>query len=203
MRKPWLCFALTAAVLTGCSAPATSSQPSYEELEAQLEEVTAQRDALQELLDAYLAEAEAERAEAAAEPQTVSVGETVSSEQFQITFVDCFTQSGVDQGYWYYSADEGYLFGIAVFVLENIAQEDAVLWPASDFVYYADNQLADSRTMGTAPPKIHGYNEIQGDTLLPAGRAIEGYVVCEIPADTQRLEIEYEGFLFEYSVPSA
>lgn len=129
------------------------------------------------------------------------IGETAPTKNFNVTFVDFFTKSRVNEStYFYYSPDDGFLYGILVFEIENKTAESIKLWPASDFEYYADNALVDGSIFGYTPPAINGYSAIEGETELAAGRKIKGYVVADIPADTNELEIEFDGATFRCTV---
>ncbi len=137
----------------------------------------------------------------ATETKKVNIGETVISEKFSITLLECSTTDRVDDSsYSYYEADDGMIFAIAVFRIENLTQTDETIQPALNFEYYADNVLCKPVGLGFSPPNINGYRSISNDDILRSGRTIEGYVSCEIPVATQILEIEYEGFVFEYDI---
>lgn len=130
--------------------------------------------------------------------EKVGVGETVTSEKFNIALLNFTTTNKVfEDSYSYYEADEGMIFVIAVFRIENLTQGNETIWPASDFEYYADNVLCDGCKLGIVPPNINGYPDISSDDELKPGRVIEGYVACEVPVASKILEIEYEGFIFE------
>lgn len=129
------------------------------------------------------------------------LGETAPTKNFNVTFVDFFTKSRVNESkYSYYSPDEGFLYGVLVFEIENKTAESIELWPASDFEYYADNALVDGSILGYTPPAINGYTAIESETELAAGRKIKGYVIADIPVDTNELEIEFDGATFRCTV---
>lgn len=78
------------------------------------------------------------------ETKKVGMGETVTSEKFNITLLNFTTTNKVYEGsYSYYEADEGMIFVIAIFRIENLTQGNETILPASDFEYYADNILCD------------------------------------------------------------
>lgn len=129
------------------------------------------------------------------------LGETAPTKNFNVTFVDFFTKSRVNTSkYSYYSPDEGFIYGVLVFELENKTAESIELWPASDFEYYADNALVDGSILGYTPPAINGYTAIESETELAAGRKIKGYVIADIPVGTNELEIEFDGATFRCTV---
>lgn len=131
--------------------------------------------------------------------QRVGLNETVASDKLNITLLACSSMSQVYDSRasdLYYSADAGMKFAIMFFRLENISQESIIV-PGSNLFYYADNVLCTGASFSWS--KINGYNEIDYETLNP-GRVVEGYVAYTIPADAKLLEIEYEGFIFEYDL---
>lgn len=125
------------------------------------------------------------------------IGETAPTKKFNVTLVDFFTMKRVDESkYFYFSAADGFTYGIVVFEIENKTAEVETIWPASDFEYYADNSLVEGSLLGYTPPTINGYTAIESETELAAGRKIKGYVVADIPDNTKELEIEYDGATF-------
>lgn len=129
--------------------------------------------------------------------QKYEIGETASTKKFNVTLVDFFTLKRVNESkYLYFSADDGFTYGIVVFEIENKTAEAETIWPASDFKYYADNSLVDCSLLGYTPPTINGYAAIESQTELASGRKIKGYVVADIPDNTKELEIEYDGATF-------
>lgn len=187
--------------------------------QAEYDKVVAERDALQALIDTQEALFATENKDndidssvelddipisdmssaISIEQKHIGINEVATSDKFNITFLDCITTQRVDESrYFYYSASEGMVYAILAFRIENISTNNENIWPHSDFEYYADNVLYDSVGFGYTPPRIQGYAAIDSDNILAPGRVMEGYVACEIPIETKRLEVEYEGFIFDY-----
>lgn len=123
----------------------------------------------------------------------MGLNETVSSDRLNITFLSCISMNKIGD----YSARSGLKYGVMTFSFENISEEEMYIDPLIDFDYYADNVLCDSEDLWTSS-RIGGYGPIESYNLLKPGRAMEGYVVCSIPTNAKHLEIEFEGFIFEY-----
>ena len=149
----------------------------------------------------------------------IALGETGSFGGLKITFLDFQVADKVGTGVIfgnevYEYPDEGYQYAIVTLSVENNTKEDRVIVPASDFQFYADNvaQKYFSLQNASLMPKINTYNAlidessndegIYGDTqrTIRAGRIIEGYIVCEIPIDTMKFEMEFAGFILEHSL---
>lgn len=181
--------------------------------QAEYDKVVAERDALQALLDTTETQDNTDFEDddqedsdssdsTSAQPLTpishTMIGEMVTTDTLNITLLDCTTMERVyESSISYYEASEGMMYAILPFRLENTSMKDEQVSSHFDFKYYADNVLCQSVTLGYWPPNVGGYPAIDSDDVLAAGRAIEGYVACEVPLDAQVLEIEYEGFIFE------
>ena len=180
MKMRWLCYLLLAFCLAGCGAT-------------------------QEAIDR-----EQRLQEAAELHEDALPGEEAYSERLKVTFLDFWTQNQIDT-YYDGIAPEGYTFVVIAFRIDNISAEDVVFyWRGIQF--YADGVEYNSSVSIAQPlPRINGYSPMvgtliddpgtSGERTISSGRAIEGYVVCDIPSDTETFEMEFDEFILTCDVP--
>ena len=210
MKMRWLCYLLLAFCLAGCGA----TQEAIDREQRLQEAAELHEDALQGVIDA-----QKELKETFGNPLKdsdttphiyIGPGEEAYSERLKVTFLDFWTQNQIDT-YYDGIAPEGYTFVVIAFRIDNISAED-VLFYWRGIQFYADGVEYNSSVSIAQPlPRINGYSPMvgtliddpgtSGERTISSGRAIEGYVVCDIPSDTETFEMEFDEFILTCDVP--
>ena len=142
----------------------------------------------------------------------VELGESASSKNLKVSFLDFWTQNQIDDTFDDVAA-AGYTFCLIAFRIENISNSDITFYGNGSLKFYADGVEYTSTVSMSAQimPRINGYGPII-DTLsddnvagssrrtISSGRAIEGYAVCDIPSNTEIFEMEYDEFIFQHKI---
>ena len=214
MKRRWLCCLLLVFCLAGCGA----TQEAIDREQMLQEAAELHEDALQGVIDAQenLRETFSVQSDASSgNPNiTVKLGETGSSENFNVTFLDFWTQEQIytaTYGEYYKTPTSGSTYAIIVLKIENTSSSAKTIIPEDDFICYTDNVeinfsfYQDVYVMS----KIGGYDPIinistserQGSRTIQSDRAIESYYVFEIPADAETFEMEFDEFILKCDVP--
>ena len=207
MKRRWLCCFLLVFCLAGCGA----TQEAIDREQMLQEAAELHEDALQGVIDAQknLQETFSGQSDVSSgNPNiTVKLGETGSSENFNITFLDFWTQDEIIAGHGsgYLSSSDGYVYALIAIDIENCSSTVKEIFPSIDFVCYADNVLYDTNVSTVSfVDRIENYNYIGNDAggiTLQSGRILEGYYAFEIPADAETFEMEFDEFILTCDIP--
>lgn len=134
------------------------------------------------------------------------VGDVAKSDNYQITFIDAWTQESSNSVIGGKDIPQsGYQIVYFALEIENTSNQNQYInfcnnyKPKSDFHFYADDYMQEY-WYGMLPE--NGYNcifDVDPDITIPAGRKVKGYVDFTAPVDANILEMEFNGmsFLFE------
>lgn len=116
--------------------------------------------------------------------EKVNLGESLHTDGLIITLTKVEDWKPTEK---YITAEDGYKFIRAYFIIENINANDVYI-TATDFDCYADDKKMKE--------SIYGDDELEWFSNLSAGRKIEGYIYYEVPKNAQKIEIEFEKYLW-------
>lgn len=125
------------------------------------------------------------------------VGERVVMDDVYVT-LNAVTES---TGGEYFTPDEGNIFVICEFTIENETDEELAVSSMMSFKGYVDSYAADYSLTG-----LMASDKKQLDGTIDAGKKMNGVIAFEVPADWSELEVHYtanlyssKDFVFTYS----
>ncbi|MBQ7344763.1 MAG: DUF4352 domain-containing protein [Oscillospiraceae bacterium] len=125
------------------------------------------------------------------------VGERVVMDDVYVT-LNAVTES---TGSEYFTPEEGNIFVICEFTIENETDEELVVSSMMSFKGYVDSYATDYSLTG-----LMAADKDQLDGTIDAGKKMNGVIAFEVPADWSELEVHYtpnlyssKDFVFTYS----
>lgn len=110
------------------------------------------------------------------------VGDVVSLNDIEVTFVSCTESSGKD----YYTPDSGNVFLFCEFAIENKSSKDIAISSVMSFEAYVDDY---STSMSITSTLAAGKDQMDG--AVAAGKKMSGVIGYEVPANWKTLEIRF------------
>ncbi len=111
-----------------------------------------------------------------------SVGDVVSLNDIEVTFVSCTESSGKD----FYTPDSGNVFLFCEFAIENKSNKDIAVSSLMSFEAYVDDYSTNLSMSGTLAA-----DKNQMDGTIAAGKKMSGVMGYEVPENWKTLEIRF------------
>ena len=111
-----------------------------------------------------------------------SVGDGVSLNDLEVTFVSCTESSGKD----FYTPDSGNVFLFCEFAIENKSNKDIAVSSLMSFEAYVDDYSTNLSMSGTLAA-----DKNQMDGTIAAGKKMSGVMGYEVPENWKTLEIRF------------
>jgi hypothetical protein len=111
-----------------------------------------------------------------------SVGDVVSLNDIEVTFVSCTESSGKD----FYTPDSGNVFLFCEFAIENKSNKDIAVSSLMSFEAYVDDYSTNLSMSGTLAA-----DKGQMDGTIAAGKKMSGVMGYEVPENWKTLEIRF------------
>lgn len=109
-----------------------------------------------------------------------NVGDVVETDNFKITYLSAGVYYEDNE---FLQPKEGYEYWKFDFKFENISDTDQSVSSLADWTCYSDNSKVDQSYLG---------DDNGLDATLSAGRTTEGSVYFEVPANANKIELEYD-----------
>lgn len=119
---------------------------------------------------------------AATTPELFQVGDVVSLRDIEVTFVSCEESTGAQ----FMSPEEGNVFLVCEFLIDNKSSKDIAISSLMSFEAYVDNFTTNMSLTGTLAS-----DKTQLDGTVAAGKKMSGAIGYEVPADWKELEIRF------------
>lgn len=110
------------------------------------------------------------------------VGDVVSLNDIEVTFVSCTESSGKD----FYTPDSGNVFLFCEFAIENKSNKDIAVSSLMSFEAYVDDYSTNLSMSGTLAA-----DKGQMDGTIAAGKKMSGVMGYEVPENWKTLEIRF------------
>lgn len=124
------------------------------------------------------------------------VGETAEYEDIQVSLVKVIQSKGDDM---FIKPDDGNVFEICVFEIENNSSEDITISSLTCFEAYCDDTSLNQDIMGLQTPEAEKYGQLDGD--IAAGKKMKGAIVYQVPKKWKELEVNVTpGFWSEENI---
>lgn len=111
-----------------------------------------------------------------------AVGDVVSLNDIEVTFVSCTESSGKD----FYTPDSGNVFLFCEFAIDNKSSKDIAVSSIMSFEAYVDDYSTNLSMTGTLAA-----DKGQMDGTIAAGKKMSGVMGYEVPANWKTLEIRF------------
>lgn len=111
-----------------------------------------------------------------------AVGDVVSLNDIEVTFVSCTESSGKD----FYIPDSGNVFLFCEFAIDNKSSKDIAVSSIMSFEAYVDDYSTNLSMTGTLAA-----DKGQMDGTIAAGKKMSGVMGYEVPANWKTLEIRF------------
>ena len=132
----------------------------------------------------------AEPEESEKEETTAKVGQSVEGPNWKISLTDAKTFDELGSEYFTEKPEEGKVYLICFFEVENVSDEDDY------FNYFYVESYVDgyNQQFALTMSDVDGLKILTGD--VAAGKKLKGYLAWEVPSDWQELEVSYKDDLW-------
>ena len=153
------------------STPKTSTSPSIEKIEKDVELVESETNS-----------------PSSSDDYVVNVGDSIKVRDLEISYVGAEQFSYIEDDYYTDYPEDGNVFIAMYFDITNTSNQDKGMNFFWDFDYYADDYSVDNSSFTINKPK-KGY---ENASEIAAGKSAKQYIVFEVPADYKKAEALYK-----------